>query len=63
MVHTSLGDDSFRIVITKDFIKPYKNIMNLYAIIFLNKKSSLYLEGFAVLWLNRVDNYLWITLI
>ncbi len=58
MVHKSLGDDSFRILITLDFIKPYKNIMNLYAIIFFNKKSSLYLEGFAILWLNRVDNYL-----
>ncbi len=34
MVYKSLGDYSFCILITLDFIKPYENIMNLYAIIF-----------------------------
>ncbi len=40
MVYKSLGDYSFCILITLDFIKPYGNIVNLYAH-FLNKKSIL----------------------
>ncbi len=69
MVYKSLGDYSFCILTTLDFIKPYENIMNLHAFFFYNKKSilltifSLYLEGFAILRLPRVDNYLRIPLI
>ncbi len=64
MIYKSLGDYSFCILNTLDFIIPYENIMDLYAIFFFNKKSILLnhfqhnLEGFAVLWLHRVDNYL-----
>ncbi len=53
MVYKSLGDDSFCILIALEFIKPYENIMNLYAILFLNKSLfywtiiSLYLQGFV----------------
>ncbi len=41
MAYMSLGDYSFCILITLDCIKPYGNIMNLYAN-FLNKKSILF---------------------
>ncbi len=51
---TALGDYSFCILITLDFIKPYGNIVNLYGF-FLIKSIlyltilSLYLEGFSIL--------------
>ncbi len=39
MVYKSLRDYSFSILITLNFIKPYGNIMNLYAIV-LSKKTK-----------------------
>ncbi len=53
MVYKSLEDYSFCILIALELIKPYEHIMNLYAILFLNKSLfywtifSLYLQGFV----------------
>ncbi len=72
MICKSLGDYSFFILITLDFIKPYGNIsMQVYASFFFIFIESLfywtifssYHEWFAILWLPRVDYYLWIALI
>ncbi len=68
MVYTSLEDYSFCILITLDFIKPYGNIMNLYAFSFVKSKFywtifSCYYEWFAIPRLPPVDNYLWIMFI
>ncbi len=63
MVYKSLRDYSFSILITLNFIKPYGNIMNLYAFFCIKRQFYLtifssYHELFAILWLNCVDNYL-----
>ncbi len=46
VVKNNITDYSFCILITLNFIKPYENIINLYAISFLNKVNVI--EPFSV---------------
>ncbi len=43
MAYKSLGDYSFCILITLDFIKPYGNIVNLYAHFFIKIHFSVFI--------------------